>query len=100
MAQGGDDLEDEIKTLRAGQKATREDIRGRDRDRNAPPHEAGRPGEALRARRLRGAQCAFMKTITLEKVRDALALDQHAVVVPEATAARARAALERMVSLG
>jgi quinolinate synthase len=46
------------------------------------------------------AQCSFMKTITLEKVRDALALDQHAVVVPEATAARARAALERMVSLG
>jgi quinolinate synthase len=46
------------------------------------------------------AQCSFMKTITLEKVRDALALDQHAVTVPEATAARARHALERMISLG
>lgn len=46
------------------------------------------------------ATCSFMKTITLEKVRDALALDQHAVVVPEETADRARAALERMVALG
>jgi quinolinate synthase len=46
------------------------------------------------------ASCSFMKTITLEKVRDALALDQHPVVVPKVIAARARAALNRMVSLG
>lgn len=46
------------------------------------------------------ASCSFMKTITLEKVRDALTLDQHHVVVPEGTADRARAALDRMVSLG
>jgi len=46
------------------------------------------------------ASCSFMKTITLEKVRDALALDQYEIVVPHETASRARAALERMVSLG
>jgi quinolinate synthase len=46
------------------------------------------------------ASCSFMKTITLEKVRDALALDQYEVVVPEATALRARRALDRMVSFG
>jgi quinolinate synthase len=46
------------------------------------------------------ASCSFMKTITLENVRDALTLDRYPVVVPEATAARARAALDRMVSLG
>jgi quinolinate synthase len=46
------------------------------------------------------ATCSFMKMITLEKLRDALALDQHEVSVPEPTATRARAALERMVQLG
>jgi quinolinate synthase len=46
------------------------------------------------------ASCSFMKTITLEKVRDALLMDQHSVAVPLATAVRARKALDRMVSLG
>ncbi len=46
------------------------------------------------------AICAFMKTITLERVRDALVLDQHVVTVPEEIANRARRALDRMVSIG
>jgi quinolinate synthase len=46
------------------------------------------------------AVCGFMKTITLDRVRDALTLDQFEVSVPEATASRARRALERMVQLG
>jgi quinolinate synthase len=46
------------------------------------------------------AVCAYMKTITLENVRDALALDQHVVTVPEAIAQRARTAIDRMVAIG
>ncbi len=46
------------------------------------------------------AKCAFMKTITLEGVRDALLLDQHLVTVPTAIADRARTALNRMVTIG
>ena len=48
----------------------------------------------------RAAVCAYMKTITLESTRDALLLDRHHVAVPPAIADRARAALDRMVSLG
>jgi quinolinate synthase len=48
----------------------------------------------------RAAVCAYMKTITLEGTRDALLLDRHHVSVPTAIADRARAALDRMVSLG
>jgi quinolinate synthase len=47
----------------------------------------------------RKALCGYMKTITLESVRDSLVRDQHAVTVPEETAARARAALDRMVQI-
>jgi quinolinate synthase len=46
------------------------------------------------------AVCAFMKSITLPGVRDALALDQYEISVPEDIARRARLALDRMVSLG
>jgi quinolinate synthase len=46
------------------------------------------------------AVCAFMKTITLTNVRDALALDRYEITVPETIARRARLALDRMVSLG
>ena len=46
------------------------------------------------------AVCNFMKTITLESVRDALRDDQHVVTVPEQIARRARAAIERMVAIG
>jgi quinolinate synthase len=46
------------------------------------------------------AVCAYMKTITLPRVRDALALDQFEITVPDDIAARARRSLERMVSLG
>ena len=46
------------------------------------------------------AVCAFMKTITLPGVRDALALDRYEITVPEDIAGRARLALDRMVSLG
>ncbi|HXS25674.1 MAG TPA: quinolinate synthase NadA [Gemmatimonadales bacterium] len=46
------------------------------------------------------AVCAFMKTITLPGVRDALVLDRYEITVPEDIARRARLALDRMVSLG
>ena len=46
------------------------------------------------------AVCAFMKTITLPRVRDALLLDQFHVTVPPDIAARAKGALDRMVALG
>lgn len=46
------------------------------------------------------ASCSFMKVTTLEKVRDALLHTQHRITVPEAIAARARTAIERMVSVG
>jgi quinolinate synthase len=61
--------------------------------RQAAPEKTFLPADAE-------ASCSFMKTITLENVRDALELDQHAVTVPPGIASRARAALERMVSLG
>jgi quinolinate synthase len=48
----------------------------------------------------RGAVCAFMKTITLQGTRDALALDQFHVAVPAKIAERARGSLDRMVALG
>jgi quinolinate synthase len=46
------------------------------------------------------AVCAFMKTITLPNVRDALALDRYHVSVPPDVARRAQGALDRMVALG
>jgi quinolinate synthase len=46
------------------------------------------------------AVCAYMKTITLENTRDSLRLDQYHVTVPADIAARARAAVDRMVALG
>jgi quinolinate synthase len=46
------------------------------------------------------ATCAFMKTITLESVREALALDRYRITVPEETRAKARAAIDRMVRIG
>ena len=46
------------------------------------------------------AVCAFMKTITLENTLDALRLDRHHVTVAPDVAARARAAVDRMVALG
>jgi quinolinate synthase len=45
-----------------------------------------------------GAICPYMKEITLEDVRDSLALDRFRIEVPEETARRARVALERMVA--
>ena len=46
------------------------------------------------------AVCRYMKMTTLEKVRDSLREGKHRVVVDEETAAKARLALERMVSIG
>jgi quinolinate synthase len=46
------------------------------------------------------AVCAFMKTITLDNLLDSLRLDRYHVTVPPDIAARARAALDRMVALG
>jgi quinolinate synthase len=46
------------------------------------------------------AQCSFMKVTTLPKVRDALLYNQFRITVPEDIAARARTAIERMVSIG
>ncbi len=46
------------------------------------------------------AQCSYMKVTTLEKVRDALLHLQHRITVEQATADRARLAIERMVSIG
>jgi quinolinate synthase len=48
----------------------------------------------------RAAECAYMKTITLLDVRDALRHTQHVVDVPEAIRIRALGAIERMVALG
>jgi quinolinate synthase len=48
----------------------------------------------------REAVCQYMKLITLEKLRDSLALDQFEVTVPEDVADRARLALERMIAIG
>ncbi|MES2125450.1 MAG: quinolinate synthase NadA [Gemmatimonadota bacterium] len=46
------------------------------------------------------AVCAYMKTITLAGVRDALAFGQFEIDVPEPVRIRARGAIDRMVSLG
>jgi quinolinate synthase len=46
------------------------------------------------------AVCRYMKVTTLEKVRDSLRDLQHRVTVDPDTAARARLAIERMVSIG
>ena len=46
------------------------------------------------------AVCAFMKTITLDRVRDSLLHDQHLVTVPPDIRAKACAALDRMVNIG
>ncbi len=46
------------------------------------------------------AECAYMKTITLPAVRDALALGQFEIDVPETIRVRARGAIDRMVALG
>jgi quinolinate synthase len=48
----------------------------------------------------RAAECAYMKTITLLDVRDALRNNQHVIEVPEEVRVRARTAIERMVALG
>jgi len=45
-----------------------------------------------------GAICPYMKEISLEDVRDSLALDQYRIEVPSETAAKALLALERMVA--
>jgi quinolinate synthase len=45
-----------------------------------------------------GTICPFMKEIDLEDVRNSLAENQFVIEVPEATASRARRALERMVA--
>jgi quinolinate synthase len=45
-----------------------------------------------------GAICPYMKEISLEDVRDSLALNQFAIDVPLDVAAKARLALERMVA--
>ncbi len=46
------------------------------------------------------AVCNYMKTITLEGLRDSLRLDQHAVTVPDDTRYKARTALDRMINIG
>jgi quinolinate synthase len=46
------------------------------------------------------AVCAFMKLITLEKVRDSLRDMVYPITVPAEIASRARQAVERMVALG
>ena len=46
------------------------------------------------------ASCAYMKVTTLPKVLDSLRTLQHRITVPEDVAARARLAIERMVSIG
>jgi quinolinate synthase len=45
------------------------------------------------------ASCRFMKMITLPKLRDSLRDGTHEVRVPEAVAAAARTAIERMVAI-
>ncbi|WP_227394966.1 quinolinate synthase NadA [Jeotgalibacillus aurantiacus] len=46
------------------------------------------------------AICPFMKMITLEKVLAALKENQHVITVPEATANKAKRAIERMIAIG
>jgi quinolinate synthase len=45
------------------------------------------------------ASCRYMKMITLPKLRDSLRDGRHVVTVPEAVAAAARTAIERMVAI-
>ncbi len=47
----------------------------------------------------REAICQYMKLTTLEKLRDSLRLGIHAIEVPADVAAKARVALERMISI-
>ena len=46
------------------------------------------------------AVCAYMKTITLPRVKESLELDRYHITVPADVAARARASVDRMVALG
>ncbi|MGH7630582.1 MAG: quinolinate synthase NadA [Gemmatimonadales bacterium] len=46
------------------------------------------------------AVCAYMKTITLPRVRESLVLDRFEITVPDDVARRAKLSLDRMVSLG
>jgi quinolinate synthase len=48
----------------------------------------------------RAAECAYMKTITLRDVRDALLHHQHEIDVPSEIRLRAKLAIDRMVALG
>ncbi len=48
----------------------------------------------------RAAECAYMKTITLVDVRDALRLNQFEIDVPTEVRERAKLAIDRMVALG
>jgi quinolinate synthase len=57
------------------------------------------PGKSFHAANER-ASCAYMKVTTLPKVLDALERMHHHITVPEDVAARARLAIERMVSIG
>jgi quinolinate synthase len=57
------------------------------------------PGKTFHAANER-ASCAYMKVTTLPKVLEAIRRVQHRITVPEAVAARARLAIERMVSIG
>jgi quinolinate synthase len=57
------------------------------------------PGKDFRAVR-DSAVCGFMKLNNLTKVRDSLKYMQHHITVPDDIAARARIAIDRMVSIG
>jgi quinolinate synthase len=57
------------------------------------------PGKTFYAANER-ASCAYMKVTTLPKVLASLKRMQHRITVPEHLAARARLAIERMVSIG
>lgn len=46
------------------------------------------------------ASCAYMKVTTMPKLLDALVKDQHRITVDPAIAARAKLAIDRMVSIG
>jgi quinolinate synthase len=57
------------------------------------------PGKRFEAVR-DDAECRYMKLTTLEKVRDSLRDGKHRITVEPELAARARLAIERMVSIG
>ena len=48
----------------------------------------------------RAAECRYMKSITLDDVRDALLYNRHAIDVPADIRIRARGPIDRMVALG